>query len=73
MQVVKTQKDIQENMKISLGGRFRLTKVVRIDHKDDGNDVANKIFDYSHTTIENLMEDGYRDASIHMGTTIDER
>jgi NTE family protein len=45
-----------------LGGRFRLTKVVRIDHKDDGNEVANKIYDYSHMTIENLMKDGYRDA-----------
>ncbi|HET6717556.1 MAG TPA: patatin-like phospholipase family protein [Nitrososphaeraceae archaeon] len=45
-----------------LGGRFRLTKVVRIDHKDDGNEVANKIYDYSHMTIENLMKVGYRDA-----------
>src|SRR5262249_3751007 len=26
-----------------LKGRFRLTKVVRIDHKDDGNDVSKKI------------------------------
>jgi NTE family protein len=50
-----------------LGGRFRLTKVVRIDHKDDGNDVADKVFDYSRKTIEKLMEDGYRDALIRMG------
>jgi len=49
-----------------LGGRFRLTKVVRIDHKDDGNDVADKVFDYSQKTIEKLMEDGYRDALIQM-------
>ena len=49
-----------------LGGRFRLTKVVRIDHKDDSNDVADKVFDYSHKTIEKLMEDGYRDALIQM-------
>ena len=39
-----------------LGGRFRLTKVVRIDHKDDGNEVANKIYDYSRTTIEKSNE-----------------
>ena len=45
-----------------LGGRFRLTKVVRIDHKDDGNEVANKIYDYTRTTIEKLMKDGYCDA-----------
>ena len=50
-----------------LGGRFRLTKVVRIEHKDDGNDVANKIYDYSRTTIENLMKDGYCDALNQMG------
>ena len=47
-----------------LGGRFRLTKVVRIDRKDDGNEVHDKIFDYSRTTIEKLMEMGYYDALI---------
>jgi len=50
-----------------LEGRFRLSKVVRIDHKDDGNDVANKIFDYSSKTIEKLMEHGYRDTLVQMG------
>ena len=50
-----------------LEGRFRLTKVVRIDHKDDGNDVGNKIYDYSHTSIEKLMKNGYRDALSQMG------
>ena len=50
-----------------LGGRFRLTKVVRIDHKDDGNEVANKIYDYSYTTIENLMKEGYCDTLTEIG------
>jgi predicted acylesterase/phospholipase RssA len=50
-----------------LGGRFRLTKVVSIDRKDDGNEVHDKIFDYSHTTIENLMKDGYCDALTKLG------
>ncbi len=50
----RTYKDV-------LGGRFRLTKVVRIDRKDDGNEVNDKIFDYSDKTIENLMINGYRD------------
>ena len=47
-----------------LGGRFRLTKVTRIDHKDDGSDVGVKVFDYSHKTIERLTQDGRRDAFI---------
>jgi NTE family protein len=49
-----------------LEGRFRLTKVVRIDHTDDGNDVSKKIFDYSNKTIENLINDGYQDALVQM-------
>lgn len=49
-----------------LDGRFRLTKVVRIDHKDDGNDVSKKIFDYSPKTIEKLMSDGYQDTLVQM-------
>jgi len=49
-----------------LQGRFRITKVVRIDHKDDGHEVGNKIFDYSYATIEKLMKDGYHDALIKM-------
>ena len=49
-----------------LEGRFRLTKVVRIDHKDDGNDVSKKIFDYSYKTIEKLMNDGYQDTLVQM-------
>ena len=35
-----------------LEGRFRLTKVVRIDRKDDGNEVHDKVFDYSYKTIK---------------------
>ena len=45
-------------------GRFRLTKVVRIDRKDDGNEVFDMLFDYSSTSVENLMRDGCRDAHI---------
>ena len=46
-----------------LEGRFRLTKVVRIDRKDDGNEVHDKVFDYSYKTINDLMDMGYQDAS----------
>ena len=48
----KNTKGVTRKYKELLGGRFRLTKVVRIDHKDDGNNVAGKIFDYSRSTIE---------------------
>jgi hypothetical protein len=37
----------------------RLTKVVRIDLKDDENQINDKIFDYSYKTIEELMKTGY--------------
>jgi len=49
-----------------LEGRFRLTKVVHVDHKDDGNEVNDKVFDYSYKTIEDLMKVGYQDASVQM-------
>jgi NTE family protein len=62
----KSTKGVTRKYKELLGGRFRLTKVVRIDHKDDGNNVAGKIFDYSYKTIEKLIEEGSRDARIQM-------
>ena len=49
-----------------MDGRFRLTKVVRVDRKDDGNEIHDKVFDYSHKTIEDLMKVGYNDASVQM-------
>jgi NTE family protein len=49
-----------------LEGRFRLTKVVRVDLKDDENQINDKIFDYSYKTIEELMKTGYNDALIRM-------
>lgn len=60
-----TQGEIRQYKEL-LDGRFRLTKVVRIDHKDDGNDVSKKIFDYSPKTIEKLMKDGYQDTLVQM-------
>ena len=49
-----------------LEGRFRLTKVVHIDHMDDENEVNDKVFDYSYKTIEDLMNVGYHDALVQM-------
>ena len=41
--------------------RFRLVKVVRIDRKDTGSEVVDKIFDYTINTIDKLLKDGYHD------------
>jgi NTE family protein len=49
-----------------LEGRFRLTKVVHVDHKDDGNEISDKVFDYSYKTIEDLMKVGYQDTLVQM-------
>jgi hypothetical protein len=39
---------------------------ISLKSKDDGNQVAGKIFDYSPTTIDKLIQDGYNNASIQM-------
>ena len=62
----KNTKGKTRKFKELLEGRFRLTKVVRIDRKDDGNEVHDKVFDYSYKTIEELMDVGYQDASMQM-------
>jgi predicted nuclease with TOPRIM domain len=49
-----------------LKDRFRLTKVVRIDHRDTGNDVSDKVFDYTSKTINKLMDEGYYDTLFQM-------
>jgi hypothetical protein len=49
-----------------LEGRFRLTKVVHVDRMDDENEINDKVFDYSYRTVEELMNVGYRDASVQM-------
>jgi NTE family protein len=62
----KNTEGVTRKYKEILKGRFRLTKVIRIDHKDDGNNVAGKIFDYSFKTVETLIEEGNKDARIQM-------
>jgi NTE family protein len=62
----KNTEGVTRKYKEILKGRFRLTKVIRIDHKDDGNNVAGKIFDYSFKTVERLIEEGSRDARVQM-------
>ncbi len=67
MQLVSTQSERQEYIdKELLDGRFRSTKVVRVDRKDNGTEIHGKVFDYSSKTIEDLMKTGYQDTSLQM-------
>lgn len=43
-------------------GRFRLTKVVRIEREDDAHGISNKFADFSRETIEKLTAKGKEDA-----------
>ena len=43
--------------------------VIRIERKNDINTIANKAFDFSNTTIQQLIKDGYEEA-IDQGTKI---
>lgn len=38
-----------------LNGRFKLDKVVRIEQREDKNDISNKASDLSTSTISNLI------------------
>ncbi|MDW0149410.1 MAG: patatin-like phospholipase family protein [Nitrososphaeraceae archaeon] len=42
--------------------RFDICDVIKIQRKDDIHTISNKIFDFSSTTILNLIEEGERDA-----------
>jgi NTE family protein len=46
--------------------------VVRIERKNDVHTIANKIFDFSNTTIRQLIKDGYEEA-LDQGTKILQR
>ncbi len=43
-------------------GRFKLTKVFRVERKNDADDVGGKTADFSQETIKQLIEQGERDA-----------
>lgn len=49
-----------------LDDRFKLLRVVRIDRKDAGNEVADKVFDYTLNTIEELIKEGYHDTLVQI-------
>jgi 3-methyladenine DNA glycosylase Mpg len=45
-----------------LNGRFKLTKVLRIERKNDSYDISNKVADFTRETITQLVEKGELDA-----------
>lgn len=57
----KTRKGEPRKYKDLLTGRFRITKVVRIEREDDPNTISRKWVDYSLTTLQKLYEQGLRD------------
>ena len=40
--------------------------VVRLERKNDSDTISNKIFDFSKTTIQQLIKDGYQETSEQM-------
>jgi hypothetical protein len=39
---------------------------VRLDRKNDANTISNKTFDFSKTTIQQLIQDGYQETKEQM-------
>jgi hypothetical protein len=42
-----------------LEGWFEIRRIIRIDSKEDIDDIAGKYYDFSHHTIEDMMNAGY--------------
>jgi len=40
--------------------------VVRLERKNDSHTISNKTFDFSETTIRQLIQDGYKEAKEQM-------
>ena len=36
-------------------------QVIRIERKNDKHTISNKTFDFSNTTVKNLIQDGYEE------------
>jgi NTE family protein len=42
-------------------GIVNVNFVARLERKNDGNTISNKRFDFSKTTIQQLIQDGYKE------------
>jgi predicted acylesterase/phospholipase RssA len=49
-----------------LKGQFRISNLERIERKADQNNISNKVFDFSASTINQLIKAGYEDAVSHL-------
>ena len=62
----KSRTGKQRQYKDLIEGRFRITKVKRIERKTDPNSIWGKIADFTSITINMLMEQGYKDTMDQM-------
>jgi len=46
-----------------LVGQFEIGKIIRVNRKNDENTISDKIFDFSHKTIQQLKESGYNNTT----------
>ena len=49
-----------------LTGSVDVDFVVRLERKNDSDTISNKTFDFSKTTIQQLIKDGYQETSEQM-------
>jgi hypothetical protein len=49
-----------------LKGRVDVDFVVRLERKNDNHTISNKTFDFSKTTIRQLIKDGYEETKEQM-------
>ena len=47
-------------------GRVDVDFVARLERKNDGHTISNKTFDFSKTTIQQLIQDGYEETKEQM-------
>jgi NTE family protein len=45
-----------------LKGKFTIGNIIRLDRQDDANTISNKWADYSYKTINQLINEGYKQA-----------
>jgi NTE family protein len=53
-----------------LKGRVDVDFVVRLERKNDSHTISNKIFDFSETTVRQLIQDGYTETKEQMKEVI---
>ncbi len=59
----KDGNDDNRKFKDLLNGRFKLAKVLRVERKNDADEISGKVADFTQETIKRLIERGEHDAS----------